>query len=72
MSKLKAGRYKITVADNTRARSFVIKEKGHAAITVSGVSFVGTHSVTVNLTAGQWTFYSSAGPASTSAFTVVS
>jgi hypothetical protein len=72
VSKLKAGRYKITVADKTPARSFVIKKKGHSATTVSGVSFVGTHSVTVNLTAGQWTFYSSAGLASTSAFTVVS
>ena len=66
VSKLKAGRYKITVADKTPARSFVVKEKGHSAITVSGVSFVGTHSVTVNLTAGQWTFYTSAGGKSTS------
>jgi hypothetical protein len=72
VSRLKAGRYKISVADKTRTRSFVIKEKGHSAITVSGVAFVGTHSVTVNLTAGRWTFYSSAGQASTSAFSVVS
>jgi plastocyanin len=71
-SKLKAGRYKITVADKTPARSFVVKEKGHSAITVSGVSFVGTHSVTLNLTAGSWTFFTSAGATSTSSFSVIS
>ena len=65
VSKLKAGRYKISVADKSAARSFVIKEKGHSAITVSGVSFVGTHSVAVNLSAGQWTFYSTAKAKST-------
>jgi hypothetical protein len=70
VSKLKPGRYKITVADKTAARSFVVKEKGHAAVTISGVSFVGTHSVTVNLTAGQWTFYTSAGPKSVGSFVV--
>lgn len=72
VSKLQPGRYKITVADKSPARSFVLKEKGHSAMTVSGVSFVGTHSVTVNLTAGQWTFYTSAGRASVSAFSVAS
>jgi hypothetical protein len=70
VSNLEAGRYKITVADKTPARGFVIKEKGHSAITVSGVSFVGTHSVTVNLTAGHWTIYTSAGARSTSSFVV--
>lgn len=72
VSKLKAGRYKITVVDKTPARSFVIKETGHSAITVSGVSFVGTHSVIVNLTAGQWTFYTSGGTKATSSFVVSS
>jgi hypothetical protein len=71
VSKLKAGRYKVTVVDKTPARSFVIKQNGHSAITVSGVAFVGTHSVTVNLTAGQWTFSTSAGAKSTSSFIVV-
>ncbi len=70
VSKLKAGRYKITVADKTSARSFVVKEKGHPGITISSASFVGTHSTTLNLTAGQWTFYTSAGAKSTSSFVV--
>jgi hypothetical protein len=61
VAKLKAGHYKITVVDKSPAKSFVVQAKGHSAITVSGLSFVGTHSVTVNLTAGQWTFYASPG-----------
>jgi plastocyanin len=61
VAKLKAGRYKISVADKSRTKGFAVQAKGHSAITVSGVSFVGTHSVTVNLTAGQWTFYASPG-----------
>ena len=71
VSKLKSGRYKITVVDKTPARSFVVQENKHPAITVSGVSFVGTHSVTVDFKAGQWTFYTSAGKKSTSSFSVV-
>jgi plastocyanin len=71
VSRLKSGRYKITVVDKTPARSFVVRQTGRSAITVSGVSFVGTHSVTVNLKAGQWTFYTSAGKPSKSTFLVV-
>jgi hypothetical protein len=70
--KVKAGRYRFTVADKTPARSFVVQAKGRAATTVSGVAFVGTHSVTVNLTPGQWSFYSSAGSKSAASFTVTS
>ena len=63
VAKLKAGRYKITVADKSRAKGFAVQAKGHSAITISGIAFVGTHSVTVNFTAGQWTFYASPGGA---------
>jgi hypothetical protein len=70
VAKLGAGRYKITVVDTSRKRSFVVQAAGRPATTVSGVAFVGTHSVTVNLTAGRWTFFSSAGAKSTSPFTV--
>lgn len=61
VAKLKAGRYKITVADKSPAKGFAVQAKGHSPITVSGASFVGTHSATVNLAAGQWTFYASPG-----------
>jgi len=70
VTKVKAGRYKITVADKTPSRSFTVQRVGHAATTVSGVSFVGTHSVTLSLLAGKWTFFTSAGTKSSSTFTV--
>jgi hypothetical protein len=70
VAKLKAGRYKITVADTSRARSFVVQAKGRSPVTISGVSFVGNHSVTLVLAAGQWSFYTSGGAKSTSSFTV--
>ena len=58
---LQSGRYKLTVVDRASSRSFVVRDSGHPAITVSGVSFVGTRSVTVDLKAGRWTYYTSAG-----------
>ena len=70
VSRLKAGRYKITVLDRAPAQGAVVRESGHAAITLSGVAFVGSHSVTVALAAGQWAFSTSAGKSKT-AFTVV-
>jgi hypothetical protein len=71
VSKLKSGRYKVTVSDKTPARSFVLKQPGRSPITISGVGFVGTHTVTVTLKVGVWTFSTSAGTKSTSSFTVV-
>ena len=70
VTKVNAGRYKITVADKTPTRSFVVGKAGGARTTVSGVAFVGTRSATLNLSAGKWTFYTSAGTKSTSSFTV--
>ena len=70
VTKVKAGRYKITVADKTPKRSFVVQRAGGPTTTVSSVAFVGTHSVTLNLLAGKWTFFTSAGAKSTSTFTV--
>ena len=72
VTKIKAGRYKITVADKTPRRSFLVQQQGHAAATVSSVAFVGTRSVTLRLAAGHWTFFSSAGLRSASTFTVTS
>jgi hypothetical protein len=70
VTKVNAGRYKITVADKAPTRSFVVRKTGGAATTVSGVAFVGTRSVTLNLSSGKWTFYTSAGAKSSSSFTV--
>lgn len=70
VTKVKAGRYKITVADKSPKRSFLVKRAGSTATTVTSVSFVGTRSVTLNLLAGKWDFYTSAGAKSTTLFTV--
>jgi hypothetical protein len=70
VTKIKAGRYKFTVADKSPKRSFMVKKTGGATTTVSSVAFVGTHSVTVSLGKGKYTFFTSAGPKSVSSFTV--
>jgi hypothetical protein len=72
VASLTAGRYKVTVADNASGRSFLVRQAGHAAKTITGVAFVGTRSVTLTLAPGKWTFYTSAGPKSTSSFLVTS
>jgi hypothetical protein len=70
VKKVKAGRYKITVADKTPKRSFVVGKTGGAVTTIGGIAFVGTKTVTLNLTTGKWTFYASGGAKSSSGFTV--
>jgi hypothetical protein len=70
VSKLKSGRYKITVTDKAPARSFVVQQSKKGPITVSGVSFIGSRTVTVSLAAGKWTFFTSTGPKYTGSFTV--
>jgi hypothetical protein len=71
VKRLSAGRYKITVVDKAPTRSFVVREDGHSAVTVSSVPFVGTRSVTLKLAAGHWSFYTSAGAKPAGAFVVV-
>jgi hypothetical protein len=70
VTRLKSGRYKITVVDKAPKLGAVVREVGHGAVTLSGVAFVGTHTVTVNLAAGRWAYFTSAGKSKT-AFTVV-
>jgi len=70
VKKVTAGRYKITVADKAPKRSFVVGKTGGAATTIGGVAFVGTKTVTLNLTTGKWTFYASGGAKAPSSFTV--
>ena len=56
VAKVKAGRYKLSVADKASTHGFLVQQSGHSPITVSGVSFVGTHSVTSTSRRGKWTF----------------
>ncbi len=71
MKKLRPGRYRITVVDKTPSKSFVVQQGKRSPIAVSGVSFVGKHSVTVALKAGQWSFYARPGKSPKSSFVVV-
>lgn len=60
VSKLEPGRYKIAVQDKTSNGGFTIGRPNTKSVTVTGSSFVGKHTVTLHLKAGQWMFYSSA------------
>ena len=61
VSSLKSGRYKIAVEDTTSKGGFIIEGLHRQSVIVTGSSFVGKHTMTFDLTAGQWVFYSSAG-----------
>jgi hypothetical protein len=60
---LKAGLYTFTVRDDSAKSGFSIqKVKANAnAIALTGVAYKGTHVKTVQLKAGQWTFFSPGG-----------
>jgi len=58
VSSLKAGRYRISVLDETSKRGFSIQKLGKAGTTVTSVKLVGKNAVTLTLRAGQWFYYS--------------
>jgi hypothetical protein len=60
VSSLKPGRYMIAVDDTTSKGGFTIAKQSQAVV-LTGPSFVGKHTVSVYLSAGQWLFYSSTG-----------
>jgi hypothetical protein len=57
VATLKSGRYTITVTDRSAKSGFLIEEIRKTATTISGASFVGKRSVSVDLKAGQWFFF---------------
>jgi hypothetical protein len=61
VNSLKAGLYTFTVVDKSATRGFVIQKLKAGAITLTGVAYKGTHVATINLRAGQWTFFSPRG-----------
>jgi hypothetical protein len=58
VNTLKAGLYTFTVVDRSAKRGFSIEKLKSNAIALTGVGYKGTHVRTVNLKAGQWTFFS--------------
>jgi hypothetical protein len=59
VTTLVTGRYKIAVADASKKSGFNIQEIRKGATAVTGTTFVGKHTVTLNLKPGQWFFYPS-------------
>jgi hypothetical protein len=57
VTSLKAGRYTVSVTDESKKGGFIIQGVKQGATTVTGVSFVGKRAKTVDLRAGQWFFY---------------
>jgi uncharacterized protein YdaL len=53
---LKAGRYKLTVADKSKKAAFIVWKLGSHAMTLSAVAKIGSSSHTVTLIAGKWFF----------------
>lgn len=56
VTSLKAGRYTLAVTDRSRTNGLVLQHTTHKAMTVAGTAFVGTRTVSVDLTAGRWLF----------------
>jgi hypothetical protein len=52
---LQAGTYRITVTDRSATSGFLLEKAGHPIRSVTGAPYVGTHSVSIDLTAGRWT-----------------
>ena len=61
VASLKSGRYKIAVDDRTSSSAFEVQTPKKQPVVVTGHAFVGKHTVTVALDAGQWWYFSGAG-----------
>ena len=61
VGSLKSGGYKVTVVDRSPRGGFTLQRVRKSPVTVTRAGFVGKRTVTLNLTAGQWTFFSPGG-----------
>jgi hypothetical protein len=62
VSTLKAGRYKFTISDaDPKLGLNLLGPTSKAPTSLSGVKFVGKHSIAIKLTAGKWTYYTNLG-----------
>jgi hypothetical protein len=53
---LTAGRYSITVVDKSRTSGFMLGKKNDTPTGISGTSYIGKATASIELTAGQWYF----------------
>jgi hypothetical protein len=61
VATLKTGLYTFNVVDKSAKRGFSIQKLKSGALTLTGVAYKGTHVATIDLKAGQWTFFSPGG-----------
>jgi len=64
VTTLKAGRYKLSIVDKDPKASFTLQTAAGKVKVLTGAAFVGVHPVTMNLTVGQWRYYSGVGKTS--------
>jgi hypothetical protein len=57
VQNLKAGRYKLTVTDDSKKAGFNLQQIKNSALALTTTTFTGTRTTTVTLRAGQWFFY---------------
>ena len=57
VKSLKAGTYKIAVSDRSAEHNFVLARQGGATRQITSIGFVGTKTVTINLSKGVWRFF---------------
>ncbi len=65
VATLKPGDYSVTVTDKSAKSGFFIGQSGHRTTTITSAAFKGKHSVTLDLTTGQWFFSAKPGGAKT-------
>jgi hypothetical protein len=61
VATLRAGLYTFSVHDDSAKSGFSIQRVKASAIALTGIGYKGTHVKTVQLKAGQWTFFSPGG-----------
>jgi hypothetical protein len=65
VATLKAGRYDLAVDDGDAHAGFFVRHGAGKPLTVTSLAFVGSTTKRLSLTAGTWSFFSKAGPATT-------
>ena len=61
VGSLQAGRYTITVSDQSSSAGFALQKLRHTPVRVTGIGFIGSRSASVDLTPGTWVFAPSPG-----------
>jgi hypothetical protein len=61
VSTLKTGLYTFTVVDRSATSGFEIQKLKANPVTLTGTGYKGTHVATINLTPGQWWYFSPPG-----------